>query len=309
MTPLSAAWRTSRACAIAASSRCPSSGSMRAHSIERRWWVSPRSASARKSSAYRVANPLPSPETGACPARSQSHQSEAGAAPSVCVDDAPVPHMNPLGQSMGAVCPAGPADDRRLPTTPRRYKGAMTTAAQTSGVQGTIEPGFEQVAERLGGFVAEDPTYAGTLCALTTTAGSCSMCGGGPARSPTSCCRCSRARRGGGPRARVPGPGRPARPRRAGRGAVARVRRGRQGRRAGADAAQPPGRPARCRRWLQLRRALRARAAGGTARRAVAALGAGERVRVPRAHDRRAGRRARAPGDGTAPRGVPAATT
>ena len=40
----------------------------------------------------------------------------------------------------------------------------MTTAAQTGGLAGTIEPGFEQVAERLGGFVAEDPTYAGTLC-------------------------------------------------------------------------------------------------------------------------------------------------
>lgn len=41
----------------------------------------------------------------------------------------------------------------------------MTTAAQTGGVQGTVEQGFEQVAERLSGFVAEDPTYAGTLCA------------------------------------------------------------------------------------------------------------------------------------------------
>jgi CubicO group peptidase (beta-lactamase class C family) len=40
----------------------------------------------------------------------------------------------------------------------------MTTTAQTGGLQGTVEPGFEPVAERLGGFVAEDPTYAGTLC-------------------------------------------------------------------------------------------------------------------------------------------------
>ena len=47
-----------------------------------------------------MAKPLPSPESGACPARSQSHQSDAGAAPSHCVDDAPVPHMNPSGHSM-----------------------------------------------------------------------------------------------------------------------------------------------------------------------------------------------------------------
>ena len=31
------------------------------------------------------------------PARSQSHQSDASDAPSHCVDDAPVPHMNPSG--------------------------------------------------------------------------------------------------------------------------------------------------------------------------------------------------------------------
>ena len=35
--------------------------------------------------------------TGAWPSRSHCHQSDAGAAPSHCVDDAPVPHMNPSG--------------------------------------------------------------------------------------------------------------------------------------------------------------------------------------------------------------------
>ena len=50
-----------------------------------------------KSSAYRVANPLPAPDTGALPARSQSIQSDAGAAPSHWVDEAPVPHMKPVG--------------------------------------------------------------------------------------------------------------------------------------------------------------------------------------------------------------------
>src|SRR5690349_10046909 len=51
-----------------------------------------------KSSAYRVPNPLPSPETGTRPARSHSIQSEAGAAPSHCVADAPVPQRKPSGQ-------------------------------------------------------------------------------------------------------------------------------------------------------------------------------------------------------------------
>jgi hypothetical protein len=41
---------------------------------------------------------VPSPESGAFPWRSHSHQSEAGAAPSHWVDDAPVPHMNSIGQ-------------------------------------------------------------------------------------------------------------------------------------------------------------------------------------------------------------------
>ena len=40
----------------------------------------------------------------------------------------------------------------------------MTTVAPTEGVQGTVEPGFEPVAERLGESVASDPTFAGTLC-------------------------------------------------------------------------------------------------------------------------------------------------
>lgn len=44
---------------------------------------------------------VPSPEIGARPARSQSHQSEAGAAPSHCVDDAPVPHVKPAGHCIG----------------------------------------------------------------------------------------------------------------------------------------------------------------------------------------------------------------
>jgi CubicO group peptidase (beta-lactamase class C family) len=40
----------------------------------------------------------------------------------------------------------------------------MGTATKTPGFEGTIQPGFEPVAERLGEFVAADPTYAGTLC-------------------------------------------------------------------------------------------------------------------------------------------------
>jgi CubicO group peptidase (beta-lactamase class C family) len=40
----------------------------------------------------------------------------------------------------------------------------MGTAARTEDVQGTVEPGFEPVAERLAEFVAADPTFAGTLC-------------------------------------------------------------------------------------------------------------------------------------------------
>jgi CubicO group peptidase (beta-lactamase class C family) len=39
----------------------------------------------------------------------------------------------------------------------------MVTAVQTEGVRGSVGPGFEPVAERLGEFVAADPTYAGTV--------------------------------------------------------------------------------------------------------------------------------------------------
>jgi CubicO group peptidase (beta-lactamase class C family) len=39
----------------------------------------------------------------------------------------------------------------------------MATATQTEGLSGTVEPGFDPVAERLGESVAADPTYAGTL--------------------------------------------------------------------------------------------------------------------------------------------------
>lgn len=72
---------------------------MRAHSIDRRWWVSPCSASRRKSSAWRVANPFPSPDAGARPSRSHEAQSATGAAPSHCVDDDAVPHQNPSGKA------------------------------------------------------------------------------------------------------------------------------------------------------------------------------------------------------------------
>jgi hypothetical protein len=40
---------------------------------------------------YRVPKPLPSPDAGARPIRSQRAQSEAGAAPSHWFEDAPVP--------------------------------------------------------------------------------------------------------------------------------------------------------------------------------------------------------------------------
>jgi CubicO group peptidase (beta-lactamase class C family) len=40
----------------------------------------------------------------------------------------------------------------------------MTTAARAHGLEGTVEPGFEPVAERLGEAVAADQTFAGTLC-------------------------------------------------------------------------------------------------------------------------------------------------
>jgi hypothetical protein len=49
--------------------------------------------------------PIPSSETRAWPVRSQAYQSELGEAPSVCVDDAPVPHMNPSGHEAVAVGP------------------------------------------------------------------------------------------------------------------------------------------------------------------------------------------------------------
>src|ERR1700722_6460309 len=65
--------------------------------MERRWWVRPTRAKSSKSSANRSAKPLPSPERGAFPRRSHSHQSDVEAAPSHCVDDAPVPHLNSLG--------------------------------------------------------------------------------------------------------------------------------------------------------------------------------------------------------------------
>ena len=58
----------------------------------------PRPAYSAKSSAYRVPKSLPLPDAGALPAPSQSIQFDSGAAPSHCVDDAPVPHMNPSGQ-------------------------------------------------------------------------------------------------------------------------------------------------------------------------------------------------------------------
>src|SRR4029079_14561852 len=37
-------------------------------------------------------------------ASAKSHQPEAAAAPSHCVDDAPLPHMNPSGHLMVAAC-------------------------------------------------------------------------------------------------------------------------------------------------------------------------------------------------------------
>lgn len=68
------------------------SGSSRAHSKERRWWVRPCSAYSAKSSRYLVVNPLPSPDAGVCwLSRSQRDQSARGAAPSAWVDDAAVP--------------------------------------------------------------------------------------------------------------------------------------------------------------------------------------------------------------------------
>jgi hypothetical protein len=73
---------------------------MRAHSMESRWCVSPCSANSRKSSAYRYPNPLPSPDEGARPASSQRLQSLRGAAPSLCVEDAAVPHQKFSGNAM-----------------------------------------------------------------------------------------------------------------------------------------------------------------------------------------------------------------
>jgi CubicO group peptidase (beta-lactamase class C family) len=40
----------------------------------------------------------------------------------------------------------------------------MAKATETPGIEGTFQPGFEAVADRLGEWVAADPTYAGTLC-------------------------------------------------------------------------------------------------------------------------------------------------
>jgi CubicO group peptidase (beta-lactamase class C family) len=40
----------------------------------------------------------------------------------------------------------------------------MSTTAPTEDLQGTVEPGFEPVAERLGAFAAADANFAGTLC-------------------------------------------------------------------------------------------------------------------------------------------------
>lgn len=39
----------------------------------------------------------------------------------------------------------------------------MVTTARTEGLHGEVEPGFEPIADRLGEFVAADPTFAGTL--------------------------------------------------------------------------------------------------------------------------------------------------
>src|SRR3954454_17473524 len=99
---------------------------MRAHSIESRWWVSPSSAKRAKSSAYRIPNPLPSPDAGARPARSQSQQSDAGAAPSHWVDDAPVPHMNPSGHRMADQYCRIRIRIRRDAPRGRRLPGALT---------------------------------------------------------------------------------------------------------------------------------------------------------------------------------------
>jgi CubicO group peptidase (beta-lactamase class C family) len=40
----------------------------------------------------------------------------------------------------------------------------MTTAVRIEGFQGTVEPGFEPVVDRLGESVATDPSFAGTMC-------------------------------------------------------------------------------------------------------------------------------------------------
>ena len=103
---------------------------------------------------------------------------------------------------------------------------------------------------------------------------------------------------------RLPGPRRRSRPRRDGGHVLARVRPAGQGRRDRAPAAQPSGRAPRSGRRLHLPRALRPRRARCPPRRAATAVVAGQRLRLPRRHHRRAGRRTGAPHRRPAPGGV-----
>ena len=87
-----AAANTSRAWSSASVSTTPGRGSSRAHSTVMRTSVNPRVAVSRRSSAWSMANPAPSPEVGTRPSRSQRDQSAVGATPSADRDESVTPH-------------------------------------------------------------------------------------------------------------------------------------------------------------------------------------------------------------------------
>ena len=97
-----------------------------------------------------------------------------------------------------------------------------------------------------------------------------------------------------------------ARPRRARRPVLARVRRQRQGGDHGRAVDEPPGRAAPRRRRLHARRMPGVGSDGAGARRPDADLGTGDAARLPHAHVRLAGGRARAPRHRPDDRRVPA---
>ena len=184
----------------------------------------------------------------------------------------------------------------------------MTTTVQTEGIRGTVEPGFEPVADRLGESVIADPSYAGTLCVHHHGRRVLDLWWGSGTK-PDELLPVFSSSKGA-----------------AGIVVACLVRDGLVDLNAPVASLWPEF-AERGKAAVPVRQLLSHQAgllgvdggfdydelyghapAGGATRRATTTLGAGHRTRIPRADHRSAGRRARPPGDGRAPGRLPAGT-